>query len=172
MVLRQVERRTNGGNHICWQCRCDCGKIKIINGASLRAGATKSCGCFHKEVIENGHTRLYTNEERAFLSVFYNYRSRAKKLNIPFAITKCGFKHLVLQECFYCGKTPQIRDKKLGKVICNGIDRLDSSKGYVPGNMVPCCKDCNTMKMDMSLTQFLEKINVIGIKFGMWGKKK
>lgn len=33
----------------CWICRCECGQIKSINGANLRKGATKSCGCFAKE---------------------------------------------------------------------------------------------------------------------------
>lgn len=28
-----------------WKCQCDCGSIVYINGASLRRGATLSCGC-------------------------------------------------------------------------------------------------------------------------------
>ncbi len=34
-----------------WQCLCDCGKIKEINGASLRRKATQSCGCIRNEKI-------------------------------------------------------------------------------------------------------------------------
>lgn len=32
-----------------WRCRCDCGNEIITRGSSLRAGVTKSCGCFNKE---------------------------------------------------------------------------------------------------------------------------
>jgi len=32
-----------------WLCKCDCGNTKIILGASLRSGATRSCGCLRKE---------------------------------------------------------------------------------------------------------------------------
>jgi len=35
-----------------WKCKCICGKTKIINGDSLRNGSTKSCGCFHKEIMK------------------------------------------------------------------------------------------------------------------------
>ena len=34
-----------------WHCRCDCGGTCVANGASLRNGETKSCGCLHREVL-------------------------------------------------------------------------------------------------------------------------
>lgn len=33
-----------------WKCRCDCGVTVIVDGQTLRAGKTKSCGCLSKEV--------------------------------------------------------------------------------------------------------------------------
>lgn len=33
------------GTHIMWHCRCVCGKELDIDGHSLRAGLSKSCGC-------------------------------------------------------------------------------------------------------------------------------
>ena len=35
--------------NILWDCTCDCGNEKIINGDSLRRGLTRSCGCLRKE---------------------------------------------------------------------------------------------------------------------------
>lgn len=37
------------GRRRLWKCKCDCGKEKIIEGASLRNGDTTSCGCYQKE---------------------------------------------------------------------------------------------------------------------------
>lgn len=37
-----------------WICRCECGKISSIYGASLRKGLSKSCGC-SKEIDETGN---------------------------------------------------------------------------------------------------------------------
>ena len=39
-----------------WICKCDCGTIKSVWGASLRDGSSKSCGCLQIEkTINMGH---------------------------------------------------------------------------------------------------------------------
>ena len=53
----------NKSDKILWLCKCDCGKLKIIQGASLKSGRTKSCGCLRKKGARRTHgfkhTRLY-----------------------------------------------------------------------------------------------------------------
>ena len=39
----------NGVHVAMWNCDCDCGKKKIISGASLNNGRALSCGCLQKE---------------------------------------------------------------------------------------------------------------------------
>jgi 5-methylcytosine-specific restriction endonuclease McrA len=93
---------------------------------------------------------------------------------------KCGF-HLTLSElmvitqlpCSYCGKVPSnvyhLTYKTGGKnhvdtskeIRCSGIDRVDSSKPYVHGNVVPCCWVCNRMKGPMPLDKFLGAVRRI-----------
>lgn len=38
---------------IRYSCLCDCGNIKVIDLASLKSGATRSCGCLHSETARN-----------------------------------------------------------------------------------------------------------------------
>jgi hypothetical protein len=45
-----------------------------------------------------------------------------------------------------------------GDYVYNGIDRLDSSRGYEMGNVVPCCKQCNWAKNDIPYDEFLDWI--------------
>lgn len=33
-----------------WECKCDCGTIKIIRIAALKTGNTKSCGCLNEKM--------------------------------------------------------------------------------------------------------------------------
>jgi len=33
--------------------------------------------------------------------------------------------------------------------------------GYVEGNVVPCCKDCNRAKWDLTVTEFADSIRRI-----------
>ncbi len=35
-----------------WNCRCQCGTERIVNQNNLLSGASKSCGCLQKEVIQ------------------------------------------------------------------------------------------------------------------------
>ena len=47
VVERRVEDKIcpKGHKRPMWECRCDCGNIKIASGARLRGGKAKSCGC-------------------------------------------------------------------------------------------------------------------------------
>jgi hypothetical protein len=47
--LLVIAKEPNIGKLAAWLCQCDCGNKKIIRGASLRNGYTKSCGCMLKE---------------------------------------------------------------------------------------------------------------------------
>lgn len=42
-----------------------------------------------------------------------------------------------------------------GAYTYNGIDRVDNNKGYTITNSVPCCKDCNFAKRDMTHDEFI-----------------
>lgn len=59
LTVIELDRREN--NHTFWKCRCDCGNIAIIDGAKLRNGHTKSCGCFRLE--NNRKQRKYNQFE-------------------------------------------------------------------------------------------------------------
>lgn len=49
--------------------------------------------------------------------------------------------------------------KDLTEYLYNGLDRVDSNKGYLKENVVPCCEICNKAKRDLSLCQFKKWIN-------------
>ncbi len=47
-----IEGKSNGGS-VLWLCRCECGTKKIVNGATLRTGESRSCGCLHNELASS-----------------------------------------------------------------------------------------------------------------------
>lgn len=57
---------TDSNGQSFWKCECDCGKEKTINGASLRRGASKSCGCrqgaTHGMWGKSGYKALYLSD--------------------------------------------------------------------------------------------------------------
>ena len=50
VAIKPIEERYKDGS-VLWLCKCDCGKETVVNGAFLRKGFTKSCGCLFDEVV-------------------------------------------------------------------------------------------------------------------------
>lgn len=89
----------------------------------------------------------------------YNlYRKNATRRNIKFNLSKNDFYDITSKPCYYCGG---YSNKDINNKLYNGVDRIDSSKDYDLSNVIPCCDICNKMKLDHSLSFFLEHINRI-----------
>ena len=80
------------------------------------------------------------------------------------------------KNCNYCKCPPsqiQYPSKKhskewreKGKLIYNGIDRINNKVGYVLKNCVSCCKNCNRAKSDLSIENFNNWIKNLSINYG------
>lgn len=90
-------------------------------------------------------------------------QNRANKLKVPYDLTPEYFEELHREGCYLCGKqnrTQSVVGKE--KVMHrNGTDRVENAKGYIVGNVRPCCGECNYMKKDYSLDIFLQKLKQI-----------
>lgn len=76
----------------------------------------------------------------------YNiYKKNAKKRGLEFQLSKDEFYLMTSQPCYYCGDIKNY----------SGIDRVDSSKGYVLNNCVPCCEICNKMKLNYTVDSWI-----------------
>lgn len=56
-------------SNIVWKCKCDCGNICYIRLSSLTSGNTKSCGCLHKEVMQNIFAKDLAGKKFSHLTV-------------------------------------------------------------------------------------------------------
>lgn len=72
-----------------------------------------------------------------------------------------SFDKLFAGNCTYCGcppsKTVQYGDSSLPFTF-NGIDRVDNQQGYINGNVVSCCLQCNRAKGTMKAKDFIKWI--------------
>lgn len=76
--------------------------------------------------------------------------------NIPFDVSKEIFDTKKQECCYLCGK-------ENSETHQNGIDRVDSSIGYIESNMQSCCGNCNIMKSNYTLESFLEKCTLVAM---------
>lgn len=156
-------------NKHLWLCLCECGNEKVVVSDNLSSGKTNSCGCLNAEFLarKGNQFGLYADREVALLKVQYHHlKKRNKAKGYDEILTFDVFTKLSKSPCKYCGLeySKEIEDrlnessnkKMLSDHVlkCNGIDRIDSSKGYTLTNSVPCCKHCNIAKNTMSEAEF------------------
>lgn len=49
--LTVINKSHYDGHVTRWNCLCDCGNYKLVDGTSLRKELTKSCGCYRNEYV-------------------------------------------------------------------------------------------------------------------------
>lgn len=104
--------------------------------------------------------------EASFRRVFRKYKYGAMKRKIDFDLDSNTFRVLAEKNCVYCGAKPtppnnKAHDKLNGAWEYNGLDRIDNNKGYIKGNVQPCCTKCNKLKSNLEEKDFLDHIQTI-----------
>ncbi len=82
LVVVSLAPKTN--KNIVYNCKCDCGKEKIITKGSLTSGDTKSCGCLSREL---SGLRLRKGEAKETVFQGLLFKPCSDKL---FSTSKCG----------------------------------------------------------------------------------
>jgi 5-methylcytosine-specific restriction endonuclease McrA len=125
---------------------CSCGNIKSIKKSKLQHF---NCPCVN--------LNSFNKDERKSFARTKNRINNTKK-EIPFGLSEEHYKHLIHQNCFYCNNPPRVYSD--GSLV-NGIDRVDSNKGYETENVITCCSTCNRMKGTMSYKEFRDHLVTI-----------
>lgn len=111
--------------------------------------------------------RLVLTNKRKFEEQFYRrYERGATKRGLDFCISLDQFLDISYRDCYYCGSKPDLyiidyRTKE--GLITNGVDRYENDLGYTPSNLVPCCKICNTKKLQLDGDEFINKAIQVSI---------
>lgn len=142
--------------HGSYLCRCACGKELRVVACNLTTGNTTSCGCTMYDRVSGANSPWFTGGKLA--AEYRRQRSGAKRRELEFTLTLDEVEAIFGQDCHYCGAAPTPDQREL---VRNGIDRMDSSKGYTLSNTVPCCFTCNHIKQDVPYNKFVEQIEKI-----------
>lgn len=163
-VLRKAPLRPKWKYRIYWVCRCKCGTETEAESYKLQHGDIKACRrrCYQISTssVARAKPRL-TPEERSFRRFLHTYASSKNAKRYCFSLTEQEFRKVTQEPCAYCGTPPSLGFRTAyatSPYVCNGVDRVDSSKGYETGNVVACCTQCNRMKLDTQVDKFLLQI--------------
>lgn len=154
--LKTVNSRTMDGAAICGGCRAKrnqepctfCGQLRTVN--ARLDNRPVCCACY-----------ILLDPKQFFRA----YRNSAKDRGYDFSLTFEEFVDVVSEPCWYCGEY-----NRLGKM--SGIDRVDNSAGYVTGNVVSCCGECNRMKGELSQIAFVTRIRLIASRLPLVSESK
>lgn len=140
-----------------WSCQCDCGKIVLTNRDNLIGGGTTTCGCSiiaKNSFFWKGHGDIPGTYWRAILK-------GAQVRNLPVTITIEHIWSLFIKQKQRCALTnmPLIFGKR-GTGTAS-LDRIDSSKGYIKGNVQWVHKEINMMKQELSDERFCFLCNLV-----------
>ncbi len=123
-----------------WVFMCHCGNEFIQAPCYVNNGNTGSCGCFkRKAAAQRGREMTLGNVGQSSInSILIGYKDRAAKKGLVFSLTTDEFQRIATANCAYCGSSPRpVRRSAALRGFCliNGIDRIDSDKGY-------CLENC------------------------------
>ena len=140
-------------------CQCDCGVINTVSCYTLLNEKSKGC-------LECNNTRKKDENPtwKGFENISGKYYGRikrgAKKRNIVFDVEIEYFNKLLVEQNFKCKlsglEISFSHSKKDNYKATASIDRIDSNKGYIVGNLQWINKNVNLMKNHFNQDYFLE----------------
>jgi hypothetical protein len=159
--------------------KCECGETdptKFYKNQRLRCKKCQSAknNQRYHSLTEEGKV-AYKNKinewqnDNIFKVRWLSAKARAAKKGIEFTITEQDITVLWEQQkgiCYYSGVPMLDTMSKTGHsgssdTYSVSIERIDSTKGYIPGNVALCCSIVNTMKNNLSLGEFKTIISAL-----------
>lgn len=166
-LLKEV--RKPDSKKIWWSCKCECGNIVERQERSLTEGLAESCGCRKRNRIpKGGLSRQWTGRGDMSGWYFSSIKCRSEKIGREFTITIDEAWELFEQQEGKCALTGLLlsfaTNRQMRQNIAEqtaSLDRIDSSKGYIPGNIQWVHKDVNLMKNHFPEKRFIEICNLV-----------
>lgn len=159
IVIEQKQSGPRGSWHCV--CQCDCGQVtKPLPQATLLRNTTTSCGCRRDQYkkITGKNSSQFTGYKEIHGGYWSKLQRGAAKRNYKFTIS--------IQEAWYLFQSQDKRCALTGLPITFGerasdlrtasLDRIDSSKGYIPNNVQWVHTKINFMKHTLTQEEFIK----------------
>ena len=126
-----IRHTRKGPQGFYWLCRCDCGTEREIPAKSIKAGDTKSCGCWSREVLFKRNLRHGQRRTRAY-NAWMNIKKRCHNTRDP-SYQRYGGRGINVCAEWYNSFTSFFAH--MGECPPGmSIERIDNNGNYEPGN--------------------------------------
>ena len=152
-----IKRLANNKQGPIWLCECKCGKKQNVVTNLLNYGRSKSCRqCSWNDRKGSTH-QCWKGYGEIGSEKLSKIRTRARRRYLDFNLTCKFLSNLWLKQNKKCAISGLQLDIKTNA----SVDRIDSSLGYVKGNVWWVHSDINQMKWDFNFEKFLEYCKII-----------
>lgn len=151
-----VDRIDNSKGYIIDNCAAACKMCNLMKSDHAASDFKNHCKAIHSYTDTNtpDDTRLIWAHNNK--CSYTTYKTNTIKRGLEFTITEKEYNDFKLGTCYLCGT--------VGSKECqNGIDRVDSSKGYEITNCRSCCSWCNRFKNTTSYIEFVEHCKCVAL---------
>jgi hypothetical protein len=127
-------------------------RLKPIRKAYAQAHRAESVKRVQKYVKKHKDKviKYHSEYSRCLAGKWRTLKHSAKKRNFDLTISLGDLERLINGSCHYCGASTKL-----------GLDRVDNNIGYTLSNCVACCPNCNYMKKNLNVDDFLGHITKI-----------
>lgn len=152
-----------------WECKCDCGNTKLVTTRHLnrKNHTVTSCGCNNvnsprKQPSDHPFFKGYGVISGTFFGrhVTKSAKRRSKKgRDIEVTIDSKYLDELWHSQkgrCAYTNQKLTLPKKHNDRDYTASVDRIDSTKGYIEGNVQFVCRAVNLMKNQFTHSFFLD----------------
>jgi hypothetical protein len=161
VISEEVIKSNYGKNTI--RCRCRCGNEKNVDVYTLGKYSQSCFNCGHNKIgSEHPNYKGYKEIPQKWFS---RYTRRDRECNIKIEMIyglwleqgkKCALSGIPID---FKNTNPNPKNYR-----CNAsLDRIDSTKGYIIGNIQLVHKDINSMKSDFEQNYFIKMCKLISI---------
>lgn len=158
-VIRVIETQPTTGKHAQWLCRCSCGKEFTRLSSALKT-------CIHHKCVECTRKTTRSTGKPPYYVLGY-IKTSAESRDITFSIDIEYLRKLYKKQKGLCALSGvQIDFAETGILHGQGfstasLDRIDSSTGYIEGNVQWVHKKINVMKMALKQEEFVEYCDLV-----------
>jgi len=135
------------------RCRCSCGQESTVSIYNLLSKATSSCGCLHRELLAK---RRFSGFGGITGTRWHNIRCDAKKRGHELKVSIEDIWELFVRQKGRCALTGLELSLLPARLYGNAsLDRKDSKRGYVRGNLQWVHREINLMKNVLPMERFV-----------------
>lgn len=142
LQVQEIDSRRT--TRVFWKCLCDCGTVKSVASKHLVKGNISTCGC--SRFLKGKHNKSWKGYEDISGRYWERCKKNAHLRNLAFDIDIEYAWSIFVQQNGLCA----LSGIPLEMRITASLDRIDSTIGYVEGNIQWVHKDVNRLKMDLS----------------------